>query len=90
MLPNIKGEREIKRLYLKNSRNKVYVAMEGANFIWSAQEARDFRELWRNGISLTDIAAYFKRTHEEVTILVMDQALKGFVEPREGGIFGNC
>lgn len=61
--------------------------MEYADFEWSQQEVRDFRLLWRNDISLVDIAAYFKRTHEEVVVLIMDQALKGFIEARDSGIW---
>lgn len=73
--------------HLKKSSEKYLVALEELNFLWTVKEVRDFRYLWREGAPLTDIAAYLKRTHEEVAILIMDQALKDFVEPREGGIF---
>lgn len=90
MQTHLRAETEIKRLHLKNARNEVHVAMEDSNFLWSAQEVRDFRYLWREGRPITDIADYFKRTQEEVTVLAMDQALREFIKPRKGGIFGNC
>ncbi|MGM9923061.1 MAG: helix-turn-helix domain containing protein [Bacillus sp. (in: firmicutes)] len=83
---NTRAINHIESRYLKKSSNRIMVACEDLNFVWSEKEVRDFRYLWRNDAPITDIADYFKRTHEEVAILIFDQALKGFVGPREGGL----
>lgn len=73
--------------HCKKSTERYVIALEESDFIWTVDQVRDFRTLWREGKSLMDIAEHFKRTHEEVTILIMDQALKDFIEPRERGIY---
>lgn len=78
--------KHIETRYLTKSSNRIMVACEDLDFVWSDKEVNDFRYLWKNDAPIQDIAAYFNRTHEEVAILVFDQALKGFIGPREGGL----
>ena len=73
----------IESRYLTKSSNRIIVACEDLNFVWSDKEVRDFRYLWRKKMPIQDIAAYFKRTNEEVAILVFDQGLKGFLDPEK-------
>lgn len=78
----------IKKLYMKEERLTTYIALEEMNFTWSLEEVEEFEEMWREACSLTEIAAHFKRTHEEVAVLIMDRALNKRIKPRKNGIFG--
>ena len=73
----------IESRYLTKSSDRIIVACEDLDFIWSDKEVKDFRYLWRKKMPIEDIAAYFKRTVEEVAILVFDQGLKGFLDPEK-------
>ena len=66
----------------------VLVACEELNFVWQPEKVRQFRELWREGWDIRDIAKRLKRKPEEVAILVMDQARTGNIKKRPTGIFG--
>lgn len=70
------------------SRRSIYTALEDLDFHWSVQEVEEFDEMWRMGIPIDWIAANFGRTEEEVAILVLDRRLKGYIEPRAGGLHG--
>lgn len=59
------------------SRKSIHIACEEMDFTWSIQEVREFRTLWRAGVSVQDIAKYFNRDEREVEILIIDQFKSG-------------
>lgn len=74
--------------HLKNSRLKLYIALESVNFLWCEKEVEEFVEMWNKGFSLEEIADYFQRPAIEVLLLFLDQSEKGKVGARKGSIFG--
>lgn len=80
--------KQIERQF-KNTR-KTYLACEDLDFSWTKQEVMDFGYLWREGRTLDEMARYFKRTPEEILILALDRAKSGYIEPRKGGLLGEC
>ena len=41
---------------MKESRLKVYIVLEEANFIWDERDVVRFRKMWRQGMSLPKMA----------------------------------
>ncbi|HDT6575755.1 helix-turn-helix domain containing protein [Bacillus cereus] len=74
---------------MKESRLKVYIALEEANFIWDERDVIRFREMWGQGMSLPRIAKTLRRHQAEVALLVIDQADKYMIENRPIGL-GIC
>ncbi|PEJ14340.1 helix-turn-helix domain containing protein [Bacillus toyonensis] len=74
---------------LKESRLKIYIALEEANFIWDERDVIRFREMWNQGVSLPEMAEELRRHHAEVALLVIDQADKYLIENRPIGL-GIC
>lgn len=66
----------------------VLIACEELNYVWQPEKVREFREMWKGGEDIREIAKYLKRKPEEVAILVMDQAKRGNIQKRPTGIFG--
>lgn len=73
---------------MKEERLTTYIALEETNFTWSMEQVEEFETMWKEGHSLVEIAKHFKRTHEEVAVLIMDRALSKSIKPRKNGIFG--
>lgn len=74
---------------MKESRLKIYIALEEANFIWDERDVIRFREMWNQGMSLPDMAEGLRRHQAEVALLVIDQADKYLIENRPIGL-GVC
>ncbi|HDR4905010.1 TPA: helix-turn-helix domain containing protein [Bacillus cereus] len=74
---------------MKESRLKVYIALEEANFIWDERDVIRFREMWSQGMSLPNMAKALRRHQAEVALLVIDQADKYLIENRPIGL-GIC
>lgn len=74
---------------MKESRLKIYIALEEANFIWDERDVIRFREMWNQGVSLPEMAELLKRHQAEVVLLVIDQADKYLIENRPIGL-GIC
>ncbi|ADH07139.1 MULTISPECIES: hypothetical protein [Bacillus cereus group] len=74
---------------MKESRLKVYIALEEANFIWDERDVIRFREMWNQGMSLPKMAKTLRRHQVEVALLVIDQADKYLIENRPLGL-GIC
>nr|MDH3082516.1 helix-turn-helix domain containing protein [Bacillus subtilis] len=51
-------------------------------------EIRLFRELWAANESYLNIAKELKRNEDETLFLIIDQAKKDLIEPRESGLLG--
>ncbi len=77
--------REMKRAYPKK---EVYIALDNLDFYWHQNEIVNFRKMYRDGKSVFTIAEYYDRPQEEIAILMMDQAMKGYIRPRPSGGYG--
>jgi hypothetical protein len=66
-----------------------YTALHEYNFTWTDQQLREFRKLWKKGFGIDFIGMELDRHAIEVMCLVIDQAEKGYIDAREGGIRGN-
>lgn len=66
----------------------IYIALEDKNFDWKPKDVIRFRTLWYEGKSIKGIAKTLKRSVLETSLLMIDQADKGFIEPRDTGIWG--
>jgi len=58
----------------------VYTVCEQMDFHWTQDSVAEFRRLWRTGLTLPQIAEHFNRDPDEVMLLVIDQARRGFIE----------
>lgn len=80
----------IESMHMTEQRRNTYTACEDFNFHWEMAQVKEFRRLWREGYHIADIAVKLGRHQAEVLILAIDQAEKGLIGPRQGGIFGGC
>ena len=74
---------------MKESRLKIYIALEEANFIWDERDVIRFREMWKQGMSLPKMAKALRRHQAEVALLVIDQADQELITNRPIGL-GIC
>ncbi|WJE54303.1 helix-turn-helix domain containing protein [Bacillus cereus] len=74
---------------MREARLKVYIALEEANFIWDERDVIRFREMWRKGMSLSEMAKALRRHQTEVALLIIDQADQYQIEQRQMGL-GIC
>jgi hypothetical protein len=51
-------------------------------------QIRKFVKMWEDGEPLSKIAEYFFITMDNVAIMVIHCTREGWIEPREGGLFG--
>lgn len=80
--------RKLKRKAYKYKWAKLYIACEEINMIWKEPHVEEFREMWKAGLSIREIAEYFDRGTDEVMILAMDQAKQKLIKSRPGGVWG--
>lgn len=81
-------KREMKRKAIEYQQPSVYIACEEINFLWKERDVIEFREMWRKGYSIHQMAEYFQRGTDEVMILAMDQSRHRYIKSRPGGIWG--
>jgi hypothetical protein len=76
--------------YMKKTSRSIYMALENddLNFFWDRWEVELFDKLWKRKTNIMDIADALKRDPDEVMILAIDRARKGFIGKRKGGIVG--
>ncbi|MEM5669943.1 helix-turn-helix domain containing protein [Bacillus cereus] len=74
---------------MKESRLKIHIALEEANFIWDERDVIRFREMWKQGMSLPKMAKALRRHQAEVALLVIDQADQELITNRPIGL-GIC
>ncbi|UED78088.1 hypothetical protein [Brevibacillus sp. DP1.3A] len=79
----------IKKQYMSRERLNTYIACEDYDFTWDLSEVQRFRDLWREGHSIIEIAKELGRLQIEVAILALDQGEQTRIHPRFGGVFGN-
>ncbi|UJF15086.1 hypothetical protein LZ578_08750 [Jeotgalibaca sp. MA1X17-3] len=51
--------------------------LEDARFLWSINELENFRTLWEQGKSISEISKRLHETPDNITLLIIDQAQKG-------------
>lgn len=61
------------------TRNNLVVCLEDINFHWTKGKLIDLAELWKDGRSYREMAAFFKRDPDEVVIAFLHLATKGIV-----------
>jgi len=67
---------------------KVTILDNGYDWDWYPAEMQQFREMWKAGISLPDIAVRLKRPQKEVALLWLNESFEGRIQEREGGLLG--
>lgn len=77
-----------RRYMVKESRRVLYTALEDLDFHWDYEEVKEFKQMWKKGFSIQEMAEYFERPQEEVAVLIIDRAMKDSIKPREGGLWG--
>lgn len=55
---------------------------------WNESDVVKFRQYWKDGISVLNIAETFNRTPLEVVLLMFDLAEQDLIELRPTGIYG--
>lgn len=68
-------------------RQKIYIACEEVDMIWSEKDVEHFRNMWKEGKTILQIADFFKRDPDEIGLLIIDQSRKGLIknEKEPGG-----
>lgn len=59
------------------------------DFAWKIKDLKTVREMWEEGRHILDISKAVKRSSDEVTLLIFDQARKKRIKKRENGVFGS-
>jgi hypothetical protein len=77
-------------VYMIRTTQAIYMALDddNLNFFWDEKEVLMFDELWNNRTNIMDIADILQRCPDEVMILAIDRARKGYIGKRKGGIVG--
>jgi fructose-1,6-bisphosphatase/sedoheptulose 1,7-bisphosphatase-like protein len=81
-----RAEKDLQNLHLVEQRRTLYIACEDMDFVWSEKDVSRFDFFWNNGLGIEKIAKRLKRDIDEVVILIMDRARKGYIKPRKGGL----
>ena len=71
---------------------ELHICLADLDFSWFPAEVEQVASLWRQGVSLVDIAAEVRGKGadavDETALLVWDLARRGKVERRPGGVLG--
>jgi len=69
---------------------EAYICCDAYDFRWDKKRyLPEFREMWKEGYSVYEMARYFKRKPEEVLFLIVDQYDMKAIQRRPGGIWGD-
>ena len=75
---------------LKHNRSHTepkYIAFLHLNLAFLPEETGTIERMYKQGVSVVDIAEALKRPQEEICCLIMDRAMLGKLEPRKSGIW---
>jgi hypothetical protein len=72
---------------LSSLKNRV-ILLPDAKMDYTPKEIRKFVDWWNEGIHITEIAKRMYISTAEVALIMIHCELEGWIEPREGGIFG--
>jgi hypothetical protein len=73
---------------LIDARKNRIIVLEELNFIWDEEELIDLASQWYEGISVAEMAKYFKRDPDEIVLAVMHLSREGKIGQRKGGLAG--
>lgn len=74
------------RKYMKKSSRNLYIALEEANLVFDESEVIQFKEMWKEGQSIVEIAKELGRHQLEIAVLILDQADKNKIQSRPMGL----
>lgn len=86
--PGFEPEVWIERMYMTESRRKVYVALEDLDLIFDERIIPEVIKMWKGGLSVEDIAKTYNRDPDEIACLIMSLAREGRIKRRPGGAYG--
>lgn len=64
----------------------MYIVLDDVNFDWTMKQVYAVEEMYRQGISIQQMAGKIKRPRIEVAMLVIDRAEKGYIKAKEFGV----
>lgn len=70
-----------------HKRRAIYVVLEDLDFVWDEADIPKVEEMWREGLSVWEIAKVFDRDPDEVALLIMDRARQGTIRKRKWGAY---
>lgn len=73
---------------MRVQRLNTYVACDDLNFIWDERDVLQFQNMWDEGVSIFEIAQTFQRDVDEIVLLAIDRGRKGYIQKRDGGVYG--
>lgn len=79
-----KVEERLEKIYLIDQNNFFYIPLADDPDIkwkWTGLEVAEFEELWEKGIGPREQAEHFKCDPDDIAIMIIDRARKGFIEP---------
>jgi hypothetical protein len=79
----------LEKRYMTKERSLIYIACEELDFVWDEHDLIRFIAEWQNGTSIFELENIFKRSQNEIAILILDLGSKGAISERSGGIFGS-
>jgi hypothetical protein len=83
---NITESRLIKQ-WMPRKRGETYIAGEQFDYQWSKDEVIEFIQMWNYGASVMWLQHHFKRTQNDIAVLILDLRSKGKIEPRDEGLW---
>ena len=81
-------ERRKTRAIRQKGNQKIYIALEFLDFVWCESDVRRFEQMWKQGMSVLEIADELGRDVDEVIVLAIDRAKLKKIKPRPGGLLG--
>ena len=68
----------------------VHIILEddGIKWHWHESELFRFRELWKDGVGISELARAFRTNRRSIVLVIMDQAELGEIQQRAGGLYG--
>lgn len=81
---------KLESYYLEHKRGNLHISLEDLDdteWFWSLSEVERFDKLWKQRITLKDIAKELKRSETAVFLQALDRIDKGKVRPRHWNIW---
>lgn len=58
------------------------------DLVFEENELKDFKEMWKAGISVENMAKKMKRHPSEIALLIFDHAERNLIKTRKQGVYG--
>lgn len=72
----------IEGAYMTENRRSTYTALEEVDMLWDLKQALELDRLWNEGLSIEQLSERFKRSVDDIEILVKDRIKKGKIDYR--------